>query len=372
MGIKTHHVGIFVSSLQTGGAEKVAITMSNEFARSGLRVDLIVMKSGGELEPLVSKEVRIFRLETNRGRSSLLSLLRYIRQNRPEAVLSFLTVPNSLLGLTKIVLRSRSPRLVGSERSYMTDVNIRGDRKILTYLCYKIATRIGYRMLDVNIALTEGICDRMVAQRLAKQSKIVVLPNPIDLKHISPRENATTKSIDKIELLAVGRLDDLKDYPTMFRAIQILNEKHDVSLAILGEGDKRQELEMLIDALKLSDNIKLYGNVANTSSWFSQADLLILSSKMEGFPNVIVEALAHGVPTVSTDCPTGPREILQGTKYGELVPVGDFRALANAVPTLLNRQLKSDFLRKRAEDFDSQKICKSYEKLIIGYRSVND
>jgi len=283
-----------------------------------------------------------------------------------------MTVPNSLLGLTKIILRRKSPRLVGSEHSYITDTNQRGSRKMVAYLMYVIASRIGYRMLDVNVALTSGISDRMKAQRLVKPSKIVVLPNPIDLTRIRFDKDSSAPLNARIQLLAVGRLDDLKDYPTMIRAVNILRGTREVSLAILGDGEKRRELQSLIDELNLSGIVTLYGFVADTSSWYRTADLLILSSKTEGFPNVIVEALAHGVPVVSTDCLTGPRDILTSSCYGSLVPVGDYSALAAAVLQSCSQNFDRDVLRARAEDFESNKICHLYLQLLVnepGYQT---
>ena len=365
MDKKTHHLGIFVSSLNIGGAEKVAITMANEFVGSGVRVDLIVMNAEGAMSSQVSPKVHIIDLGTKRGRSSFFSLLRYIKSSRPEAILSLLTVPNSLLGLTKIILQRKSPWLVGSERSYITDTNQRAGRKIVTYFLYAIASRIGYRMLDMNVALTSGISDRMKAQRLVKPSKIVVLPNPIDLTRISFDKDSSAPLNGRIQLLAVGRLDDLKDYPTMIRAVNILRGTREVSLAILGDGEKRRELQSLIDELNLSGIVTLYGFVADTSSWYRTADLLILSSKIEGFPNVIVEALAHGVPVVSTDCLTGPRDILTRSCYGSLVPVGDYSALAAAVLQACSQDFDRDVLRARAEDFESRKICNLYLQLLV-------
>ena len=368
MDKKTHHLGIFVSSLNIGGAEKVAITMANEFVGSGVRVDLIVMNAEGAMSSQVSPKVHIIDLGTKRGRSSFFSLLRYIKSSRPEAILSLLTVPNSLLGLTKIILQRKSPWLVGSERSYITDTNQRAGRKIVTYFLYAIASRIGYRMLDMNVALTSGISDRMKAQRLVKPSKIVVLPNPIDLTRISFDKDSSAPLNGRIQLLAVGRLDDLKDYPTMIRAVNIVHKTHKVSLAILGDGDKRRELQSLIDELNLSGIVTLHGFVADTSSWYRTADLLILSSKTEGFPNVIVEALAHGVPVVSTDCLTGPRDILTSSSYGSLVPVGDYSALAAAVLQACSQDFDIDVLRTRAEDFESRKICNLYLQLLVNNR----
>ncbi len=362
---KSHHIGIFVSTLNIGGAEKVAITIANDFASRGNQIDLIVMNSDGALSSLVSPKVQIVALGTNRGRSSFFALVAYIREQKPEAILSLMTVPNSLLGLTKIVLRSKSPRLVGSEHSYITDTNQRSSRSIAGYIMYLIVSRIGYRMLDMNVALTSGISTRMRRQHLVKQSKIVVLPNPIDLTGVDFRELPLMKSKDTIQLLAVGRLDDLKDYPTMIRAVELLRKKHKVSLAILGSGDKRHELQVLIDELDLSENITMHGFVMDTASWYRRSDLLVLSSKIEGFPNVIVEALAHGLPVVSTDCLTGPRDILGDNRYGILVPVDDSEALAAGILQAHIQDFDSNQLRARAADFESRKICDQYLEVLL-------
>lgn len=365
MGEKNHHFGIFVSSLNMGGAEKVAITMANDFASRGHQIDLIVMNSEGAMSSQVSPKVRIVDFETNRGRSSFFALISYIREQQPEAILSLMTVPNSLLGLTRIFLRSKSPRLVGSEHSYITDTNQRGNRGIVPYVLYVIASRIGYRMLDMNVALTSGIRNRMKRQHLVRNSRIVVLPNPIDLSDIEFRNQPVTKSKDSIQLLAVGRLDDLKDYPTMIRAVGILQQTQNVSLAILGDGDKRSELQALIDELKLSENITLHGFIADTASWYRRSDLLVLSSKIEGFPNVIVEALAHGLPVVSTDCLTGPRDILNNASYGSLVAVGDYSAFAESVLQVHGQDFDRNILRARAEEFESKRICERYLEVLL-------
>ncbi len=365
MDQKNHHIGIFVSSLNMGGAEKVAITMANNFASRGHRIDLIVMNSEGAMSSQVSLKVRIIDLGTNRGRSSFFALVSYIREHKPEAILSLMTVPNSLLGLTRIFLRSKTPRLVGSEHSYITDTNQRGGRRRLVYIGYVVASRIGYRLLDKNIALTLGISGRMKKQRLVKPSKIVVLPNPIDLTGIDFREKPVVKSNDMIQLLAVGRLDDLKDYPTMIRAVNLLQKTQKVSLAILGDGDKRSELQALIDELDLSEIITMHGFVADPAHWYVKSDLLVLSSKIEGFPNVIVEALAHGLPVVSTDCLTGPRDILDNECFGSLVAVGDYSALAEAIMQVHGRDFDHRVLRARAEEFGSIKICEKYLQLLV-------
>jgi glycosyltransferase involved in cell wall biosynthesis len=151
----------------------------------------------------------------------------------------------------------------------------------------------------------------------------------------------------------------------MLRAVDIIRKKHKVELNILGDGEERERLAALIEELGLEKNVNLIGNVLDTSKWYRQADLLVLSSVSEGFANVIVEALAYGVPVVSTDCLSGPREILNKSSYGSLVPVGDFMLLAEEIISVLSKSFDRTTLRLRAEDFDSCIISRRYLDILL-------
>lgn len=362
---KAPHVGIFVSTLSIGGAEKVAITLANEFTEQGISVDLIVMSSTGALRTQVSSKVRVIDLGTNRGRRSLYALVTYMQKNQPQVVISLMTVPNLLLGLSKLFVRSNTPLLVGSEHSTYSDIYEREERNILVFLAYSIAARIGYRLLDMNIAVSEGVKQRMIQRKLVSPRKVKVISNPIEMKKIEKPTGTTLGLRPTIQLLAVGRLNVLKDYDTMLRAVDIIRKKHKVELNILGDGEERERLAALIEELGLEKNVNLIGNVLDTSKWYRQADLLVLSSVSEGFANVIVEALAYGVPVVSTDCLSGPREILNKSSYGSLVPVGDFMLLAEEIISVLSKSFDRTTLRLRAEDFDSCIISRRYLDILL-------
>ena len=362
---KVPHVGIFVSTLNIGGAEKVAITLANEFTEQGICVDLIVMSSTGALRTQISPKVRVIDLGTNRGRRSLHALVTYIKEQQPEVVISLMTVPNLLLGLSKLFVRSSTPFIVGSEHSSYSDIYERENRKFFVFLAYSVAARIGYRMLDMNIAVSEGVKQRMIQRRLVNPRKVSVISNPIEIKNIEKPTGTTPGHGSSIQLLAVGRLNALKDYDTMLRAVDIIRNKYKVELNILGDGEERERLTALIEELGLQKNVKLIGNVLDTSKWYRQADLLVLSSVSEGFANVIVEALAHGVPVVSTDCLSGPREILNKSSYGSLVPVGDFTLLAEEIISVHSKSFDRTTLRLRAEDFDSRSISAEYIKVLL-------
>ena len=357
------HLGIFVSTLNFGGAERAAVTLANELSRRFERVDLIAMDPSGPLRDLLAEEVHVVDLGTSQGRRTFLKLVSYLRREKPDIVMSLLTVPTILLGLTKVVLMRKSPFLVGSERSYYSDIYEREGRARLLYSLYYLAARIAYRLTDCNIALTTGIRDRMVSRNLVKRSKTVVLPNAIDLSKRVVFSRAKRSERRCMNLLAIGRLNELKDYPTMIRAVKIVQENYDVHLDILGEGELRNQLSLLIQELGLEKQISLRGNFLETQTWFERTDVFVLSSLAEGFPNVLLEALAHGIPIVSTDCPTGPRDIVNSQEFGELIPMRNPKALAEALIRVHENNYDQEVLRKRAEDFEVTTICSDYESL---------
>jgi glycosyltransferase involved in cell wall biosynthesis len=192
-----------------------------------------------------------------------------------------------------------------------------------------------------------------------------VIPNPIDLSEITLKPDSKSQTEASIKLIAVGRLDEIKDYPTMIRAVGLLRNTYKVSLDIIGDGNIKESLINLINELNLAEHITLVGEVLELSHWYREADVLVLSSLSEGFGNVIVEALAHGTPVVSTDCPSGPSDIITENTYGRLVPVGDFVALADAIIQVRLQAIDKKILRARAEDFECSKICDAYKKVLI-------
>jgi len=165
-------------------------------------------------------------------------------------------------------------------------------------------------------------------------------------------------------LVTVGRLVDLKDHVTLINAFAKVREDIDVRLYIIGDGPNRKKLERLGQTLGLADDIRFLGWQRNPFALLKQADAFVLSSRFEGFGNVIVEAMACGLPVISTDCPSGPHEILEGGETGVLVPVGDVDALAQAITAMLsNRQKLAEYAQKsksRVKDFDVSRVASEY------------
>ena len=172
-------------------------------------------------------------------------------------------------------------------------------------------------------------------------------------------------------ILSAGRLARLKDYPTLIKAFSHLTARRPCRLIILGEGRMRNEIEDLIGKLHLGDRVSLPGWVENPFPYMARARLFVLSSRHEGLPGVLVEAMACGCPCVSTDCPSGPAEILRNGQLGPLVPMGDEVALTDAMERILARPPDADALRKRAADFSADRAVRAYEKLISTIAGVH-
>ncbi|WP_246191668.1 glycosyltransferase [Pseudoxanthomonas gei] len=161
-------------------------------------------------------------------------------------------------------------------------------------------------------------------------------------------------------ILTVGTLKAVKNHAFLIEAFSRLPTKLNATLCILGEGQLRSEIEKIVESKGLIGRVLLPGFRTDTTPWYRRADIFVLSSRHEGFGNVIVEALAQGIPVVSTDCPSGPREILCDGKYGRLVPVGDVDAFASAMLAGLKEVSGSEILKERARDFSVGKIADEY------------
>ena len=161
-------------------------------------------------------------------------------------------------------------------------------------------------------------------------------------------------------ILAVGNLSSIKNYSLLVQSLGLICDRVEFTAYILGEGPERQGLEGLIAELRLSDRVFLPGFQHDVGGWFEAADLFVHTAKMEGLGNVIIEALSYGVPVVCTDCPGGPREILQDGKVGALVRPDDPAALAEQIALHLGRSVSKEALKSRAQDFKVERIARQY------------
>jgi glycosyltransferase involved in cell wall biosynthesis len=222
-----------------------------------------------------------------------------------------------------------------------------------------------YKGVDCIVAPSEGVAeDARVLTRFAPEG-VVVIRNPVvtpalDLLAREPVMHPWFQPGEVPVILGAGRLTEQKDFPTLIRAFAAARQQRPCRLVILGEGSLRPALEHLVEELGLGSEVWFTGYVANPHALMAKSAVFVLSSAWEGSPNVLTEALAVGTPSVATDCPSGPREILRGGEFGPLVPVADFAALAAAIQATLDRPLPAARLRQAVVDYSAHISARRY------------
>ena len=237
----------------------------------------------------------------------------------------------------------------------------------------RIITQIAYNSAQSVVALSHGVGEDLISNFGVKKEKITVIYNPVDIAQIKYLSNEQINDLnfqdDEVLIIAVGRLEKEKDYPTLLKAFCIVRSRFKARLIILGSGLLERELKDMAHKLNLNGHINFLGFKKNPYKYFRKADIFVLSSKCEGFGHVIVEAMATGTPVISTDCESGPREIIGENECGVLVPVGDHKALAKEICSLIRDKEKCRMLAlrglERAEAFEAKTIVPKYEFLFM-------
>lgn len=357
----TDRIAIYVPSLRGGGAERVMTILANSFAARGLAVDLVLAKAKGPYLKDVSDAVRVVDLGASRVLFSLPGLARYLRRERPRAMLSALSHANVVAVWAKQLARI-STRLVLSERNTLS-ISTSGARERRARLLPWLMRR-AYPKADGVVAVSGGVADDLVATIGLSRQDVMVVYNPVVTEALI-RQSHERVAHPWFELgeppviLAVGRLTAQKDYPTLIRAFARLRVQRTVRLIILGEGELRGMLETQVAELGLAGDVILPGFMDNPFSWMRRSALFVLSSAWEGLPGTLIQAMACAVPVVSTGCPSGPLEILENGRWGRLVPVGDAEALAIAMAATLDETEHPD-VAARAADFEVDQAVNGY------------
>ena len=219
------------------------------------------------------------------------------------------------------------------------------------------------------VGVSDGVSDDFAATIGVPRDKITTIYNPVvtpslQMKMVEPPPHPWLLDSNAPVILAAGRLAKQKDYPTLIKAFARMAARRPCRLIILGEGPEQQDLEALVQELRLSERVSLPGWVKNPFAFMSRASLFVSSSEHEGLPGVLIQAMACGCPCVSTDCPAGPAEILENGKHGPLVPVGNHVALAEAMERVLDQPPNANGLRERAACFSSDRAVSAYEDLL--------
>lgn len=339
------------------------VNLAREWLDQGIKVEFVLCQARGQLLEHVPDRATIVDLETPRFRGVFRPLARYLRKSAPDALLAAMW-PLTVIAPLAAKWANFKGSVVISEHSILSRAYVH--RGALHRFFMRTSMWTAYRWASYRVAVSAGVADDLANLSGLKREAFSVVHNPA----------ATGQSYDAVSpppelgkrlkpvILAVGTLKPVKRFDLLISAFARVKRNLDASLCILGEGSEREALEQQVVDLGLQQHVILPGFVAETGPWYANADLFVLCSDYEGFANVIVEALEHGVPVVSTDCPSGPSEILENGRYGRLVPVGDAKALADAICEALAESPDRNALKARAQDFSSGRIANQYLSLL--------
>lgn len=326
-------VALFFHGFLGGGVERVMLNLALGFVGRGLDVDMVVGKGEGPLLAQVPAGVRIVDLGVARMHRALPGLVRYLRSERPEALLSALDHSNVVALWARAVARVPT-RVVVSVHFDTGEIVARA--RTIRDRTVRLWTRAFYPWADTVVAVSQGVAEDLVVRTRLPRGNVRVIYNPVVTPELFARAGEHPGHPWFLPgappvVLGVGRLSKQKDFPTLIEAFREVRCIRQVRLLILGEGEERPHLERLVHEAGLGGDVELPGFVANPFSFMKRAAVFVLSSRWEGLPTVLIEALALGTPVVATDCPSGPAEILEGGKWGRLVPMGDVDAMAEAI-----------------------------------------
>ncbi len=396
-------IALFIHGLSGGGVQRSILNLAAELLRRGHRVDVVVGTAAGAACSLVPPDARLVALR-RRGRLAYLplvwraapearrlllkpvllplipqkalfylpALVDYLADHQPDVLISADTYCN-LVAIWARRVSGAATRIIASEHNTLS-VQLQRPERRRAWRWRHAPELIGhvYRRADAIVAVSHGVGDDLARLCGLPRDRITTIYNPVhfgpDLDRLAaaPLEAGLLPAGELPIVLGVGRLVGPKDFATLIRAFALVRARRPARLVILGEEQKRGErarLLALARSLGIADDVHLPGHVANPYPVFARAAVFVLSSYREGLGNVVIEALACGCPVVSTDCPFGPAEVLEGGKYGRLVRVGDPEAMAAAIGATLDAPSRPEFLRARGAAFSAERAANAYLSL---------
>ena len=385
-------IAFAIADLGGGGAERSTLGIARGLIARGYAVDLVLFDDTNAYPDETPREARLFVLRSAGERrfrawvrrapgfgirqtlklcvwsigliGTVRSIAAYIDRERPDFLLPALA-PAKVAAILACVFVTSRPLLIPVMR------NDAMNRPLLLRVLYRLL----FPAADRFVAVSEGVADSLV--------RTLGVPRDEDRDDLQSRGPAGNRYALASEppghpwlsqpgppvILAVGRLHPAKDFATLLRAFHRLSRNRPARLIILGEGTERRRLERFVRRMDMADSVSMPGWVANPFAFASRASVFAMSSRYEGLPRALIEALACGCPAVSTDCPSGPAEILCEGEIGPLVPVGDDTALAAAMERLLDDPPDRAMLRARAQCFSLDASAAGYDRLIRAFGS---
>lgn len=360
------NITLLLPDLGGGGAERVNLDLAHEFAREGHKVTFVLLRARGAFLPEANANFHVHDLGVDRARQVPLVLARYLRTHQPDAVIAAMW-PLTTVAVIARLISGHHCKLLLVQHSTLS-VQYQGWGRLHRW-ALRLSLAFGCRMADAVGNVSQGAADDLAKLAFLNPARLHVLHNPIPERPASSelaleQARAIWGNSSGARLLTVGSFKAVKNHGLLLRAFARFLAHREARLMILGDGELRPELEQLACQLGVAEQVLFPGFQNPPTPFYETADLFVLSSDYEGFGNVIVEAMGCGLPVVSTDCPSGPAEILEDGKYGTLVPVGDEVAQASAMQHALNTPVDSSVLKQRAADFAPEIAAQRYLELL--------
>lgn len=395
-------IALYLPDLRGGGVQRMMLHMTYDFLARGHEVDLVMSRAAGDYLEQVPYEARIVVLERARRLSSRLlslratppaawralaapvlfarkpdkqlfyvaALARYLHTQRPQALIAAGYYHNLAAIWASRLARSPTRIMLTVRNNFSQELAVKNAQSARWRALPPLIGQM-YNLADVIVTVSAGVGDDLAATTGLPRARITTIYNPVvtpqlaELAALEAPHPWLQAQAEVPVIVAAGRLLPQKNFPLLLQAFAYLRAQRRARLIIFGEGNERAHLEALVGELKLGNDVALPGFINNPYAAFSRAALFVLSSDFEGLGNVLIEALACGCPVVSTNCPSGPAEILEHGRYGELVPMRDPRALAQAMARTLEAPLPTPVLRRRGNEFSLERSMRRYLELLL-------
>lgn len=361
--LTSQRVSIYIPSFGTGGVERMLVNLALGLTQLGIDVDFILNTLDAPYLDGLPEKVTVRPLGTSDSGKQLNWLVSYLKERQPSVLISAKTADDEIAmrarelcnSRTRIFLRpgtNLSERMRGQRYRFMKNWR---DRRRLRKL---------FLAADGIVTVSQGVADDVMRISGIPGDKVSVIPNPTVTPKIRElaREEAPHRWLTQQTpvLIGIGRFSRAKDFSVLIQAFALVLQKQKCRLIILGDGNRAEKLRRLAKSLGIEDAVDFPGFCSNPYAYLARASLFVLSSRREGSPNALIEALALGVPVVATDCNSGPAEILEQGKYGPLVPVGDPVRLADAMIRVLNNPPEASFLKQATREYDYEISARRY------------
>lgn len=357
-------VTTYLPDLSGGGAERLHIGLAACFLSYGWKTDFLLDRKAGELLDRVPAGCAVHALGAKRQLEALPRLVRYLKERRPDILIVNMEHMNVMAVLAKRLARVPTRIIATQHNAFSQQVK----RRSWQWRALPAIYRLTMPLADGLVCVSTGVADDLARSAGLKRHMMNVIHNGLVGDDFDARAAGTPDhpwfGDPRPVILGMGRLVHQKDFTTLIMAFAHVARQSDARLIILGEGPMRAELEATARSLGLADRVALPGFAENPLPSVRAARLFVMSSRFEGFGNVLAEALACGTPVVSTDCPHGPAEILDHGRFGDLVPVGDADALGKAMLWSLAREPDRAVLSERGRHFSVARCADGYRTLV--------